>query len=304
MFLSIARIIKFSFQDIVRNIWLSLVTIIILVLALFTVNMLLVVQVVGQNAVNAIKEKIDINLFLKATAEENQILALKAKISSIDEVKDVQYISREQALENFKQNHQDNPEILEALQQIGQNPLTPSLIIKPKNLDSFNNLINKLNSIDNDIIESRNFTNYQSMLDKINHITAKAKEAGLFLSGIFIFITLLVIYNSVRVAIYTHRHEIVIMRLVGASRWFIQMPYVLSSIIYTLIGVIFIMLIFYPFLSLLQPYLETFFVGYGNVSLLTYFYGNAIKIFGLQFIGAALINVFASYLAVRKYSKV
>jgi cell division transport system permease protein len=304
MFLSTARIIKFSFQDIVRNIWLSLVTIIILVLALFTVNMLLIVQVVGQTAVNAVKEKIDINLFLKASADETQILALKAKISTLDEVKDVQYISREQALENFKQNHQDSPEILEALQQIGQNPLTPSLIIKPKNLDSFNNLINKLNSIDTDIIESRNFTNYQSMLDKINRITAKVREAGLALSGIFIFITLLVIYNSVRVAIYTHRHEIMIMRLVGASRWFIQMPYLLSSIIYTLIGVIIIMLIFYPFLSLLQPYLETFFVGYGNINLLTYFYGNAFKLFGLQFVGAALINLVASYLAVRKYSKV
>ena len=64
MFLSFIRIIKFSFQDIFRNIWLSIVTVIILILALFSINMLLVVKVVGQTAVDVIKEKIDINLFL------------------------------------------------------------------------------------------------------------------------------------------------------------------------------------------------------------------------------------------------
>jgi cell division transport system permease protein len=303
MFLSFARIIKFSFQDIVRNIWLSLVTIIILILALFSINMLLVVQAVGQTAVEAVKEKIDINLFLKTDSGEDEILALKAKISNLSEVKEVIYISKAQALENFRQKHKDNPEILEALRELGKNPLTPSLVIRPKSLDTFDNLINRLNAYEDEIIESRNFANYKLMLNKINNITNKVSEAGLILSSIFIFITLLVVYNSVRVAIYTHRREIMIMRLVGASNWFIQMPYLLSSVVYTFIGIFAIMAIFYPFLHLLQPYLETFFVGY-NVDLLNYFYGNFWKIFGIQFLGTALINIIASLLAVRKYSRV
>ena len=141
------------------------------------------------------------------------------------------------------------------------------------------------------------------MLEKINAITKKVSEAGLILSSIFILATLLVIYNSVRVAIYTHKKEIVIMRLVGASKSFIQMPYLFSSLLYTLIGVIIVMTIFYPFLALLQPYLEAFFVGY-NINLLNYFRENVLMIFGIQFLAAALINVVASYFAVRKYSKV
>lgn len=304
MLLSFIRIIKFSLQDIGRNIWLSLVTVIILILALFSINMLLVVKVVGETAVGAIKEKIDINLFLKNTAPEEEILALKAKVSELSEVKEVIYMSKAEALENFKKKHEDNPEIIEALRELGKNPLTPSLIIKPKNLDSFDNLINRLNAFDDEIIESRNFANYKLMLDKINSITDKVSEAGVILSSIFIFISLLVIYNSVRVAIYTHRREIMIMRLVGASRWFIQMPYLLSSTVYTLAAILAIMAIFYPFLSLLQPYLETFFVGY-NVNLLTYFYKDHIlNFFGLQFLAAAFINMAASLLAVMKYSKV
>jgi len=303
MFLSFARIIKFSLQDVYRNIWLSLVTVIILILALFTVNMLLIVKVVGNTAVEAVKEKIDINLFLSPESEEEQILVLKSKIDNLPEVKEVSYVSKKVALAVFREKHQDNPEILEALRELGNNPLTPSLTIKPISLDDFDNLINKLNTFDDEIIESRNFTNYKTLLDKINTITKKVSDAGLVLSLIFVFITILVIFNSVRIAIYTHRREITIMRLVGASKWFIQMPFLLSSIIYTFVSIVFIMVLLYPFLTLLQPYLETFFMGY-NVNLLNYFYGGALQIFGAQFIIGSLINVLASQLAVRKYSNV
>ncbi|MEA3449972.1 MAG: permease-like cell division protein FtsX [Patescibacteria group bacterium] len=303
MFLSIIRIIKFSLQDIGRNIWLSLVTVIILILSLFTVNMLLVVKVIGDTAVDAVRDKIDINLFLKSESGEEDILSLKTKLANLDEVKEVNYISKQAALENFRKTHANNPEILESLREIGNNPLTPNLIIRPNSLDEFDNLINKINTFDDEIIESRNFTNYKIMLNKINFITEKVSKAGLFLSTIFLFITILVVYNSVRVAIYTHRREITIMRLVGASKWFIQMPFLLSGIIYTLFGLIAVMGLFYPFLTLLQPYLETFFVGY-NVNLIQYFYGQAHIIFGLEFIAVAFVNIIASHLAVRKYSSV
>jgi cell division transport system permease protein len=265
--------------------------------------MLLVVKVVGQAAVDAIKNKIDINLYLKPSAEEEAILALKAKINNLPEVKEVSYTSKAQALENFQNKHRDNPEILDALRELGNNPLSPTLIIKPKKLEDFDNLINKLNAFEDEIIESRNFANYKLILEQINNITTKVSDAGIVLSSIFIFITILVVYNSVRVAIYTHRKEIMIMRLVGASRWFIQMPFLVSSLIYTLIGVIAIMAIFYLFLGLLQPYLAAFFVGY-DINILKYFYDNMFFIFGAQFLVAALINIFASLLAVRKYSRV
>jgi len=303
MFLSLARVIKFSLQDIFRNVWLSLVTIMILVLALFTVNMLLVVKVVGNTAVGAIKEKIDINLFLKSNAKEDDILILKAKIANLNEVKEVKYISKDEALEVFRKKHENNPEILESLRELGSNPLAPTLVIKPADLDTFSVLTDKINSFDDEIIESRNFSNYKLMLNKINAITKKVTDAGIFLSSIFILITILVIYNSVRIAIYTHRHQITIMKLVGASNSFIQMPFLISSVIYTFIGVLILVFLFYPLLSLLQPYLETFFVGY-NINLIDYFYSNAFSIFGSQFLIGSLINILASYVAVKKYSKV
>ncbi len=303
MILSLLRAIKFSVQDFYRNIWLSVVTVIIIVLALFTVNMLLVVQVIGNTAVSAVKDKIDVSLFLKNTASEESVLALKAAIGDLAQVESIDYISREQALMNFEEKNKSNPELLESLKQLGKNPLAPTLVIKPKNIDQLDELIANLNKIDDPIIESRNFTNYKLMLSKINGITEKVSEAGVILSVIFVFITLLVVYNSVRVAIYTHKTEIAIMKLVGASNFFVYLPYVFSALIYTAIGVVTIMMIFYPFLTLLQPYLETFFIGY-NINIISYFTVNFLSIFGLQFLIAAIINIFASLIAVKKYANV
>ncbi len=303
MFLSLFRVIKFSFQDIIRNIWLSLVTIIILILALFTVNMLLVVKAIGNTAEGAVKNMIDVSVDLKTNASDKEIEVLISKIKRLPNVKNITYISKEEALPIFKKEYQDNPDILQALNELGQNPLSPTIIIKPVNLDNFDSLVNQLNALDSKIIESRDFTDYKLMLQKINDITDKVNDAGIVLSIIFVLITLLVVYNSVRVAIYTHRREISIMKLVGASTSFVQMPYLLSSFIYTCIAMIFIIVVFYPFLSLLQPYLETFFVDY-HVNLIEYFYGNIFTIFGIQLLVASLVNAFTSFLAVRKYAKI
>ncbi|MBU4455028.1 ABC transporter permease [Patescibacteria group bacterium] len=301
--LSFARVIKFSFQDIGRNIWLSIVTMSILILALFSVNMLLTVNVISQAAIGAVKEKIDVNIYIKPDTEESKIMALKAQISGLSQVKDVQYISKAQALESFKEKHQNNPEVMESLKEIGKNPLTPSLVIKPKDVDQYQELIVNLNSIEDDIIESRNFDDHKLMIDKINGITDRVSEAGMVISFTFIIITLLLVYNSIRVAIYTHRREIKIMRLVGASSWFIRAPYLFSSIIYTVVGVSAIVVIYYFFLNLLQPYIETFFIDY-DINLAAHFRDNFINIFGLQFLVGIVVNMGASLIAVSKYSKV
>lgn len=302
-FLSLLRIIKFSLQDISRNMWLSIVTIIILILALFSINMLVVVKVVSDSAVDAVKDKVDVSLYLDADASEKEIESLRSKISNLSLVEKVDYVSKNEALRYFRNANQNNPEVSEALRELGSNPLTPSLTIKPKQVSSFDELTHELNKIDSDIIASRNFTDHEQILQKINQVTERVSNAGLIVSIIFILITLLVVYNSIRVAIYTHEQEISIMRLVGASNFFIYMPFLFSSVIYTFIGVMAVVGLFYPFLSILQPYLDTFFTNY-DMNIIAFFNAHFFYIFGLQFAGIALINIIASLMAVRKYSDI
>jgi len=303
MFLSLFRALKFSIQDISRNFWLSVVTVVILFLSLFSINVMLTVKVVGDLAVDVVKDKIDVSWFLSTGASEEEILALKAQVNSLSEVDSIKYLSKEDALEIFKEKHRDDPDILQSLNELGKNPLTPALIIKPKDVDRYDDLITNLNKIDNDIIVSRNFTDYKTMISKINAITNKVAEAGIVISIIFIFITILVVYNSIRVAIYTHKQEIAIMKLVGASNFFVNLPYVFSSLFYTLFGLAFVWAIYYPFLGLLQPYLEAFFVG-ENINIIDYFNVNFVQIFALQFFVTAIINIIASLIAVKKYADV
>ncbi|MFA4942984.1 MAG: permease-like cell division protein FtsX, partial [Patescibacteria group bacterium] len=273
MFLSLMRIIKFSLQDISRNIWLTIATITILVLALLSVNTLLTVEVLSRHAIDAVKEKIDISLYLKVDASEEQITSLKTQISQMSKVKQVLYTSKADALRYFREKNKDNPEVLTALRELGRNPLSPSLVIAPNNVEEAPQLINEIKQIDSNIIESRDFADNTVILEKINDITKKISEVGLFIIMIFVFTSMLVAYNSIKVAIYTHRREIEIMRLVGASNSFIYLPFVLSAIIYALVSVVIIVIIFYPFLGILQPYLEVFFMDY-NINIINYFLDN------------------------------
>jgi len=303
MLLSLGRIIKFGLQDVWRNFWLSLATIMILVLTLFSVDLLLSLRIIGQAAVDNLKNRVDVSIYLKQGISEDKILNLKARLANLNNVQEVVYISQSAALESFQQRHQSDPEILQALQELNQNPLAPALTVKPKDPDHFEELVEELDQVQDPIIESRNFQDNKKLLDKINYITDKINDAAVIISAIFLFIMILVMFNSVRLAIYSHRQEIIIMKLVGASNFFIKAPFLFSSLIYTFIGVVLTATIFYSFLTVLQPYLDTFFFGY-NVDLVTYFNSRWLVIAGLQFTGAAVINLLASYMAVGKYSKI
>jgi len=297
------RIIKFSFQDIARNVWLSVATITVLLLALFSINILMTVRVISDSAATAVQEKIDISLYIKTDIPESEILALKENIQGFERVKAVDYVSQAKALEDFKNKHFNNQAVLAALKELGRNPLSASLIITPRDFSDAGLLVNELRMIDNPIIESRDFSDNTTVLNKINNITKRVNEVGLFIIAIFVLTSLLVVYNTVRVAIYTHRQEIEIMRLVGASNAFIYLPYVFSALIYALVSVLIIVAVFYPFLTLLQPYLEVFFMGY-NVNILSYFIANFSWIFGIQFLAILAINTIATLFAVRRYAKV
>lgn len=301
--LSFFRIIKFSFQDIARNVWLSVVTISILLISLFSINALLTVRVVSNNAVNAIKEKIDISLFIETNASKKDIDSLRDRIASLPEVKDVLITYKQDALKDFRSRYRDNQEILQALTELGNNPLSPSLSIIPVDINNAAMLINSLRQFDSDIIESRDFSDNSVIVAKIQNITQRINEVGAVIIVIFVLISLLVVYNSIRVAVYTHKREIEIMRLVGASNFFIYMPFIFSAFIYALLSILIMVALFYPFLTILQPYLSVFLAGY-NVNLLEYFVYNFWPIFGAQFAIIFFITLVASFYAVRKYARI
>src|SRR3989344_4186755 len=229
------QLIIFSWQSFWRNIWLSIVTITIIVLALVSINFLVVLNVITDTAVSLVQEKIDVSVYFKQTVTEPQVLEVKPYLASLAQVDDITYISQQTALQAFRERHQQNTAIIESLEALDQNPLGATLIIQAKSLDDYPEILSVLdNSKYNELILDKNFEDHAAYISKLKNISDTINRIGILTAAVFIFIATLIVFNTIRVAIYTHRQEIGIMKLVGAANWFIRIPFLFSGIWYGL----------------------------------------------------------------------
>lgn len=304
MFLaSTCRIFKFSSQDFWRNIWLSIITITILVFTFISISFLIILNVISGTAIKTVEEKVDVSVYFKPEVGENEILSLKSYLSSLPEVKEVQYISKEQALEKFKEMHKDDPVIQKSLEELGKNPLTASFIIKSDNVNNYPKIIEQLDQSEyNQIVESKNFAEHKEIIGKVSNITDRIKVMGLAVSAIFVIIACLIVFNSVRIMIYTHREEINIMKLVGASNWFVKSPYLIQAVIYSVIACLITIILVYPLAGVINPYISSFFGA--DFNLIVYLNQHAVQIFGSQLLLIVLLTLISSSIALKRYLKV
>lgn len=303
-FVSIYRILKFAIQGFWRNIWLSVITIIILVLTLFLITISVGLNLLADRTITSIREKVDISVFFVPETSEKEISALKSRLDNLTEVKNIEYVSREEALRRFQLKHQGESLIEETIKELEENPLGASLIIKAHQLEYYPSILEVLDESQyEDIIQSRDYEETEVVINRLSNITQRIKQIGFGLSLIFILIAIMVIFNTIRITIYTHREEIGIMKLVGASNWFVRLPFIVESILYALIACLITMAIFYPLLRGTAPFINNFFEGY-NFDIFNYFRTNFWKILGLQIVFSIILSVLSSLVAIRKYLKV
>jgi len=301
---SFLRAIKFAFQDFWRNIWLSLVTISVLVLALLSVNVLVSLDAISGAVINSVENKVDISLYFKTTAPKAKVDNFRQKINALPEVKETFFIGKDEALTTFKEKHKDDAKIMEAVSQLEKNPLMDAFIIRAKSLDDYNRILSVISLNENqDLIKYQNFTDHQKIIDRIRIISNKVEQVSLFLTIIFAVISILIVFNSIRLTIYTHREEIAVMKLVGANNWFVRLPFLLEGIIYALFALSIAMVIIYALFYAVGGYLAEFLEAY-NFSLLSYYNQNIWLILGGEFSAVALLNIISSAVAVGKYLRV
>ncbi|MBI4117781.1 MAG: ABC transporter permease [Parcubacteria group bacterium] len=301
---SLFRAVKYAAQDFFRNFWLSMITVVVMVMALFAVNVFLSLNYFGNVAVKAIENKVDVSVFFRNDANDGKIFALKSKISTLPEVVNVIFRSKEDALEEFKKSHVRDAEILSALLELSENPFGASLVIVAKSPKDYPRVLDILNSAEfDDVIFDKSFDDNAEVIGRITSISDEVKKIGLFLSVLFGMVAVVVVFNTMRMTLYTHKDEIAIMKLVGASASFIRLPYVFQGFFLSLLSMVILVAILYPLMILIQPYADVFF-GELNVNLYEYFRSNFALIFGVQFFVVLILNVVSSVLAVAKYHKV
>ncbi len=301
---SIYRIFIFAWQSFWRNIWLSLVTITIIILTFISINFLIVVNVVTDAAIKIVRDKVDISLYFRSDITEPQVLEVQTYLSSLTQVKEINYVSQQEALEKFRELHRQDTVIIESLGELEENPIGATLQVKAKEIKDYPDIIEVLdNSKYNNLILDKNYDDHKVYIAKIKNFSDSIKTIGLMTSGVFAAIALLIVFNTIRVAIYTHREEIAIMKLVGATNWFIKSPFLVEAIFYGIISCVVAIIIVYPALGLIQPYINNFFLT-EDFNVMEYFNDNFWLIFGLELLVVVFLNIVSSSIAMRRYLKV
>jgi len=299
--LSLTRILRFAFQSFLRNIWLSIVTVTIIILTVFSLTVLILINVVADQAVTVIKERVDISLYFEAGTKENQVLLVEEQVEKIQNVKEVVYISAERALERFKETHATDDTIQEALFEIGENPLGPVLVVKANEINQYDGILGNIKDFKIDeIVKEIDYDSHQLIINKIELISNKIKQVAAVLSIVFAVISLLVVFNTVRIAIYVHRDEIGIMKLVGASNWFIRGPFLVETVMYAIFGCLIFWIIFYALIGFINP-LVAGFLAEIDFNLISYLIDNFFYIFGFEILVISILNIISSMLAMSKY---
>lgn len=284
-----------------RNIWLSAATTLVMVLTLLSFSVLVILNLMGNAAVKNMKSQIDITAYLNNELSIERIDEVQAEIRKIPKVSEVNYISSEDALSKFQHKHREDQMISEILEEFETNPLEPILVIKAETPEDYPEIVDELEEMR--FLEAIRKVNYRDNRIMINRLTAAANsfvKGGLAISAIFVIIAILVMFNTIRITIYSRHQEIEIMRIVGATNWYIRWPMIIEGIFYGLVASAISLGILYPVTRVLSPRIQTYFQGY-SLNLIEYFDTHLLQIIGLQILVAIFLGVISSTIAISKY---
>jgi len=275
-----------------------------LVMTLVTINILLVLNVITQRAIGLVEDRIEVSVYFHDYVEQETIDGAVSYLRALTQVRDVETITAQEAYDQFVVRHASDEEIMASLAELGENPFGPTLIVKAHDVADFDIILDALeNPQFRDDIRDKDFSDYEQIVERIRSTTDRIQTFGVALSVIFLLIAILIVFNTVRIGIFIHREEIGIMRLVGASNWFIKAPFFLEMMFLSLIAVAITIAVLFPILAAIEPQFGIYF-GTESAGLMEYFTGNGLQIFGLQFLGLVLVSIFSTIVAMRKFLKV
>jgi len=296
------RIIKIGFQNFIRDRHLTIATVFILILALFLINSVFLFKQTADFLINVIQEKVDISIYFKEDVGKDEVLKLRDDILNLPEVKDVKFISKEDALAQFKEKYAKDPLLMQALEEIGNNPFLNILNIKAKYPDQYSSIVNFLEKDEiKKITDKIDYYERKPIIEKIVQITSFINKAGIVISVFVIFLAILVTFNTIRLVIFNNREEIKIQKLVGASSWFIRGPYLLQGVISGIIAAIISLIIISIAIYFLSPKIQ---IVIEELNIGEIFYNNLKNSIYLQFLSGILLGMIASSWAIRKYLKI
>lgn len=301
--LKLWRTFKEGKENFLRNGWLTIATISILSLSLFVVSLSFLLGATSQLILQNMREKVGINVSFNPDVSEERILDIKKELLIYKkQIVSVEYVSREAALTQFLAESENNPSIAQAIKEIGENPLFASLIIKAVKPGDYPLIVDEIqkSTFQNDVSRI-NYEKNKKIFDRLDSIGQRAKKTGLILGTLFVFISILITFNTIRITIYSHRQEFEIMRLVGASNIYVRMPLVFEGALYGFTSSIVTMF----FLFVVAYYIAPFTNGAMAIGdFMDLYLGYFWYLLGGLILFGVTLGVVSSAITIRRYLKV
>lgn len=306
MFTAIRRVFTGGTKNFVRSGAVSFATVLIMTVTLMIIGFLIFLSALLSFTLTQIQDKVDVSVYFTTSAAEGDILNLKDKLATMPTVATVTYTSRDQALQDFKTRHANDQLTLNALNELGDNPLGASLAIKATNPAEYQNIVNFISN-DQDLLSSGvsiidhiNYFENKTVIDRLTSAIHATERAGLIIVIIFAIASTIIALATVRLAIYSSRDEIAVMRLVGASNAYIRGPFIVAGVIAGVLSSIIALVLFLPVTWYLGANYTPWLAGF---NVFSYYTSHFLMLLATLVGSGIVLGGFASYLAVHRYLK-
>jgi cell division transport system permease protein len=222
--------IKEVYTSFKRNIWMTLASIFTVVLSLFILGFFSIVILNLNKMADTLESQVQISVYLKDDLSQEEIDETKETLSKIEGLQDIKFITREEAMENFKERLGDQQFLLDALDDT--NPLPDSFSLTVTSPQQVKTIADTASALDS--VESASYS--QDIINHLFNLTHLIRLIGVALIILLTGAAIFIISNTIRLTVFARRKEIAIMKYVGATDWFIRWPFLLEGICLGFIG--------------------------------------------------------------------
>src|SRR3989338_5789960 len=298
------RLIKSGLTNFLRNIWISIAATSMVAITLFIISIIIVLYALTSVAIQNSTDKIGVvTAYFNQQTTDKEVQNVITEIKGLEGVREVNYTTKEEAIAQFKLIHQNEPNWIESLNEFtdAENPLTGSIAEPAYDLTDYSRIYDTLKG-QRYAPYFQNVRDNQTVINKLYRIIQFITRFGILLAAIFMVVTVMVTFNTIRLTIYNRREEVEIMRLVGATNWYIRWPFMIEGILYSLIATVLTSLIILILLILLSGRIEQFLsiqvLGSSLISALFW------RILLVNLAASIVLSAIASSIAMRRYLKV
>jgi cell division transport system permease protein len=285
----------------------SAATVLIMTVTLAIIASLIFLSALLTFTLSTITDKVDVSVYFVTTASESDILLVRDQLKKLPQVASVTYTSADEALAAFRDRHATDQLTLQALNELGGNPLDASLEVRAKDPSQYESIVNfleaspVLSSGGTSIVDRINYAQNKEIIDRLTLAIRATREIGFAIILLFALASILIAFATIRLAIYTAKEEIAVMRLVGASNFYIQGPFVVTGVITGVSAAVLVLLLLWP---------GTWYAGiktagwFGGFNLASYYADHFALVFFIVLLSGIVLGAVASVLAINRYLKV